>query len=277
MLKLLNIVYKVLFIYKSYEPQPVTIRSLWLWINQFPFTLRIHLLLLLDKIDFITKKEVQKSLLQLNHDILARLQVDGVDIRHIIYISIDKAGSSSHVILNMLRDIANLELQGAILLDSKDTIGLNKQSAMIKTGAIIYVDDFSGSGTQFCKNRKFTSDYIIGNFSEFFMAPCICEEAVKEIKAVGVEPITSKIHNKVDRPLHPDCNSLNPNIKIEVIELTKKINPISGLGFANLATMVVLYRNAPNSLPLLFRGSLGQYPYKGIFPRMKDLPTKRIN
>ena len=36
--------------------------------------------------------------------------------------------------------------------------------------------------------------------------------------------------------------------------------------------MVVLYRNAPNTVPVMLRGNVNQKPYFGIFPRTIDLP-----
>jgi hypothetical protein len=45
-----------------------------------------------------------------------------------------------------------------------------------------------------------------------------------------------------------------------------------GLGYKGLATMVVLYRNAPNTVPVMLRGNVNQKPYFGIFPRWIDLP-----
>ncbi len=38
------------------------------------------------------------------------------------------------------------------------------------------------------------------------------------------------------------------------------------LGYKELATMVVLYRNARNSVPAILRGSLNQKLFAGIFP-----------
>ncbi len=39
--------------------------------------------------------------------------------------------------------------------------------------------------------------------------------------------------------------------------------------------MVVLYRNAPNSVPALLRGSQNQVPFAGIFPRTTDMPVTK--
>ena len=45
-----------------------------------------------------------------------------------------------------------------------------------------------------------------------------------------------------------------------------------GLGYNQLATMVILYRNSPNTVPSVFRGSSNQAPFAGLFPSWKDLP-----
>jgi hypothetical protein len=45
-----------------------------------------------------------------------------------------------------------------------------------------------------------------------------------------------------------------------------------GLGFRAMATMVVLYRNTPNSVPVVLRGNKRQSPYRGLLPRADDLP-----
>ena len=60
-----------------------------------------------------------------------------------------------------------------------------------------------------------------------------------------------------------------------LIEICKEIRPNTSLGFDNMATMVVLYRNAPNSLPAILRGSDKQFPFYGLFPRFKDLPVRK--
>jgi hypothetical protein len=61
-----------------------------------------------------------------------------------------------------------------------------------------------------------------------------------------------------------------------LITLCKRIRPKIGLGYENLATMVVLYRNAPNSIPAVLRGSDKQTPFYGLFPRFKDLPVQKL-
>jgi hypothetical protein len=224
---------------------------------------------------FITEEQARSAIVTLNKKIIGKLAADGIRPEQIIYVQIDEAGSSSPVMLNMLREAANLKKRGFKFVDSKDIGGLQKLTSGINTGAIIYVDDFSGSGKQFTKNRRWVAQYILGNFAEFFLAPCICEEAVNRISKVGVALYYQITHLKSERPLHPECTIFENSVKEELRGICREINPKVGLGFEKLATMVVLYRNAPNTVPLIFRGSLGQDPYIGIFPRSDDLPLPR--
>lgn len=237
--------------------------------------MRRHLVLLFSKVIFITEEQTKSALVALNEKIIKKLDADGIKPEQIIYVQIDEAGSSSPVMLNMLRDTANLKKRGFNFIDSRNIIELHRLTGGINTGAIIYVDDFSGTGKQFTKNRSWVAQFVDGNFSEFFLAPCICEEAVNRISKVGVALYHQITHMKNERPLHPECAILENSIKEEIRGICREINPTAGLGFEKLATMVILYRNAPNTVPLVFRGSLGQDPYIGIFPRSDDLPLPR--
>lgn len=275
MLPSLRAIWKVLFYFRDYRPQPVTLSSLWKWLSQYPSSSRNYLLRLLDVVIYLSEKVTVQNLISLNQDILERLNSDGIGVRRIIYVAIDTAGSSSHVMLNLLRDAENLERKGANFADSRDARTLQDLTNKLEYGAIVYVDDFAGSGDQFYENRQWVAQFIVGTFSEFFLAPVVCEEAFRKIEDSGVVPITSLRHTIGQRPLHESSNIVSDECKKHVVELSKKINPNAGLGYKNLATMVVFYKNSPNTMPLIFRGSLGQVPYKGIFPRANDLPFEK--
>jgi hypothetical protein len=55
--------------------------------------------------------------------------------------------------------------------------------------------------------------------------------------------------------------------KQRLIWICNGINPRFELGYKVLATMVVFYRNAPNTAPIILRGNTNQTPFSGIFPR----------
>jgi len=178
--------------------------------------------------------------------------------------------------LNVLRDKAGLERVGCQFVDSRDALGISRATNRFGEGALIYVDDFAGSGDQFTEARNFAWQHVIGSFSEFLLIPSICEEAVFELGKLGVEPVAGHVHAKAERPLHESSTILSIDAKQRLFDVCEGIRPKMPLGYKRMATMVVLYRNAPTSIPGIFRGSLNQTPFAGIFPRTNDLPRSEF-
>jgi hypothetical protein len=257
--------------FHDYKPQPVTVETFTRWLQQFDDKDKKAVLLLLSKVIYLSEQEIEQLLVKLNEALLARLEKDAIPAKKVIYVQLHDPGSSSALILNMLRDRARLEQKGCRFIDSKNVRELNEVTAELEQGAIVYVDDFAASGNQFCEVRDYLADYIVGPFAEFFLLPCICEEAIYELGKRGIEALSGPIHSKADRPLHPNCTVLDRVTKNRLIELCSSIDNKAGLGYRGLATMVVLFRNAPNTLPVVLRGSRKR-KYAGIFPRTTDLP-----
>ncbi len=261
---------------RGYEPQRATFRGLLGWVRQFPPQYRADLIRLAANLRFVSEQETIKSLVWLNRGVLRALEADDVTIGRVIYMTTDSAGSSSGVMLNLLRDRGNLERRGARFLHSRDANGIRKTTTALGSGAIIYVDDFAGTGKQFTRSREAVADEVVGAFSEFFLLPCICEEASSKIRALGVEPRATIVHKRSERPLLRESGLLSSERLEGLLALSGQHwgPPRKSLGFKGLATNVVLYRNAPNTTPLIFRGHLEQQPLRGIVPRFDDLPVE---
>ena len=243
---------------------------------QFPAEFRSDLIRLAANIRFISEQETIGSLVELNRGVLRALEADKVAIDRVIYMTTDSAGSSSGVMLNLLRDRGNLEQRGARFLHSQDANGIRKTTMELEFGAIVYVDDFAGTGKQFTRSREAVTDEVVGAFSEFFLLPCICEEAHAKIGALGVEPTASYVHTRSERPLLDESEFLSSERRQAFLALCgDHWGPARRfLGFKRLATNVVLYRSAPNTTPLIFRGHRGQEPLHGIVPRFDDLSAE---
>ena len=180
------------------------------------------------------------------------------------------------MMLGMLRDNAALQQRGCNLCDSRDVRGIKELTDKIGDGAIVYIDDFIGSGRQFCGARDFAMQYIFGNFAEFMLAPSICEEGRDELEHRGIEVYAHNIHLKADRALQVTSTFLPEKDRDRVIEICKGINPKMALGIEDMATMVVFYRNSPNQIPAILRGNKNLKPFKGLFPRTTDLPFAKF-
>jgi hypothetical protein len=165
-----------------------------------------------------------------------------------------------------------LERLGCHLVDSKDAVQLSKLFRQINESAVIYVDDFAGTGNQFCGVRDFLAPLIPTTFVEFVMMPAMCEEAYGRLAARGIEPYSGIVHSKGDRPLLQSSTILDENTRDLLRRLCAHVVPPIGLGYEGIASNVVFYRNAPNTIPAVLRGSRGQAPFPGLFPRSDDFP-----
>jgi len=257
--------------FRGYAPQLVTMARVWEWLSHFAPEDRSAVRSLLRHVSYFSESEIRRSLVALNDGLLDRLAKAGVPTHSTIYVQIGEAGSSSPVMLNMLRDAAHLERRGCIFLDSKDILTLQKTTNKLGEGAIVYVDDFVGTGNQSCEARDFVSQYIVGDFTEFMLVPCVCPEGMKRLEERGVETLTSKVHGVAERPLHADAAFWPEEYRSKLVSLCAQVEPKVRLGYDQLATMVVIYRNAPNTVPSVFRGNIGQDRYSGLFPRTTDL------
>jgi hypothetical protein len=262
--------------FKDYKPKRLTWLSARRWVMQFDRKDRKLAERLLNNVIYISESRTREVLVEQNTALMRRLFAAGLKAKQLIYVQVHDAGSSSPVMLNLLRDTAGLETMGCKFVDAPNSMLLIKTMNEVGEGALIYVDDFVGTGHQFCSERDFVASTMVGTFSEFLLAPCICEEAIYELSKCGVEAFTGHVHSKAERPLHANSSVFAKEEKDRLELVCKGINKNGPLGYRGLATMVVLYRNAPNTVPAVLRGSLKQAPFKGIFPRTTDLPHKRI-
>ncbi|HKW28438.1 MAG TPA: hypothetical protein VJT54_03815 [Verrucomicrobiae bacterium] len=148
------------FRFRGYRPQKVTWNSLMNWLRPYTPQDQHHLLSLLDNVKYLTEEETRRILVNHNRSLLNYLNLSKIPDDKIIYVQLHDAGSSSPVMLNMLRDAANLERRGCQFVGSNDVKQLNKLTSDLEEGAIIYVDDFVGTGDQFEGLRKFIGEYI---------------------------------------------------------------------------------------------------------------------
>jgi hypothetical protein len=262
--------------FRDYGPQPVTFKSALKWMGQFERKDRRIAGSMLDNVVYFSRDRTKRTLVKLNEQLMKRLADDGFPAKKIIYVSFDQTASSSHMMLGMLRDHAALLQRGCNLCDSKNTRDLKDLTDRLEDSVIVYIDDFIGSGRQFCESRDFTMQFIFANVSEFMLAPSVCEEGKTTLEERGIEVVAGQIHLKADRALQEASTFMKPAERMRVIEICEKINPKMALGVDSMATMVVFYRNSPNQIPAILRGNKNLKPFRGLFPRTTDLPFTKI-
>src|SRR3954468_22040880 len=182
--------------FRDYQPQRVTFGSVRSWLKQFKAPDQKIIATLLDHIIYFSETQTRDILVSQNDALLTRLVKAKVSLKNIIYMQMHDAGSSSPAMLSTLKIAGRLERLGCKFMDSHDSLGLNEITNKLGEGVIIYVDDFSGSGDQFCGARDFAYENVIGNFPEFLLVPCVCEEAYRQVSQKGIEVVTGYIHSK---------------------------------------------------------------------------------
>lgn len=258
--------------FRLYKPQKISIKSILIWINQFSPDEKVLIKRAALQLKHVNQSELVDDLLERNKALLKELLNAGINLNKIIYVSISDAGSSSHAILNLLRDAGRLQNSGCKLVDAGNLGELHKLTTELKEGAVIFVDDFSGSGDQFHSQHAAIGGFIVGNFSQYFLLHTVCEEAIKRIYDTGVEVWQSQIHEKRNRPLHSASTFFTSEERKILIDCGSKYSKKHSLGYQDLATMIVYERNAPNSVPIIFRGDKKQKKLIGLVPRVDDLP-----
>lgn len=260
--------------FRTYRPQKVTPKSALRWLRQFDASCKTALRKAAYHLHFVSEKDFVGNLLDRNRALLGRLRESGVALSDIIYVSIGEAGSSSHAALNLIRDHARLQIAGCKFADGRSNDALRELTNELGEGVIIYIDDFAGTGSQFCDEQARLSSFILGNFSQYFLVHTACEEAIEKIDGVGVVPWHYTVHKACDRPLHEDSNILAPQEKRALVDLSLTVarGKRGALGVGDLAVSIVFYQNIPNNAPRIFRGDNRQRHYLGLVPRTTDLP-----
>src|SRR4051812_18774613 len=128
--------------YRGYNPRPITLFRFLDWIRQFDSADQTRVLELLNNVVYFSEAQLKNILVHQNRALMQRLITAGLPTNNLIYIQVDDAGSSSPVMLNLLRDAMGLEQRGCHLLDGKNVLEIADLTAQLGQGALIYVDDF---------------------------------------------------------------------------------------------------------------------------------------
>jgi len=229
---------------------------------------------------YVSEAAFTRDLVDRNKELLKKLRHDGIALSNVIYVSIGEAGSSSHAALNLIRDRGLLQNLGCRFVDGRSSGDLFKLTNDIGSGVIIYVDDFAGTGEQFCAEQERLASLIVGNFSQYYLWHTACAESIPEIDGIGVVPWHHAIHERNARPLHENCTILSAEERECLAKLCLKINKgkeKGSLGYGNIATSIVFYHNTPDNVPRVFRGDSRQKNYHGLVPRTTDLPKPIVS
>src|SRR3990172_6157338 len=128
--------WRVLRSFRDYRPIRPTLARFRAWLNQFPPEARPWLLSLLNHVRYLDERAVRDMLVSQNDALLKRLKRDGIGVENVVYVQYDDAGSSSGVMLNLLRDSANILSAGCHFVDGHDSMLIYRLTNKIERGAV---------------------------------------------------------------------------------------------------------------------------------------------
>jgi hypothetical protein len=114
----------LLYRFRGYEPQAITPATLYRWLRQFNRVDRPTALLLLKHVNYFNKQRVINVLLDQNAALHEKLATEGITPDRMVYVHIDEPGSSSSLMLNLLRNRANLERLACKFIDASNPSAL---------------------------------------------------------------------------------------------------------------------------------------------------------
>src|SRR5579863_9600412 len=95
--------FRAALLFRDYKPQPVTIKSVRRWLRQFQKPDQKNVCKLLDNVVYLSEKSTKQILIDQNTALQKRLFAAGLKPKELIYVTIDEPGSSSGVMLSILR------------------------------------------------------------------------------------------------------------------------------------------------------------------------------
>jgi hypothetical protein len=257
----------------TYQPQPVTRDKLWDWLRQFDEQDCDLLIRLVERVNYYDIARINALLRELHRAIRQQLVHDGfAQTRRTIFVPAGGAGESGQEIFRRYRDINRLAQTGARLLLVPElpepVVAAQKAREPI---AIIFLDDFIGTGTQI---RDYWNDVLTQ-----VIPPPVPAVYFGTVAATGngVALAQSETPLKVITAHYiPAIACLsNANFSADERDRIRTYCMAIGnqpFGFGDIELLLAFSYGCPNNTISLLCGAKGQRRWKGILPRFNDLP-----
>lgn len=260
--------------FRSYEPRPVTPIVAFRYLRQFPRDLRHEITQVLGRVSYLTSAQVKESLFDECRIAITRLLQAGIQEANILIVPAHATGESAVHSLNLIRDslaveFPELRFHEAGPAAARDLVRMRAESA------VIFLDDFIGTGDQFTDSLIAWTSALAGRTTRFILvAAVVCSEGKARIEDRGALVQPGLIHSSDDRFLAVCLSACGEESMKRLAVLACELQSRMPFGHGNGGSMVVLSRNSPTNLPLLLRGSDGQRVWFGLFPRKDQVEPR---
>lgn len=257
--------------FREYDPKPVRYWDVVAYLRQFDRKDRSHAIKMLQCVQFIGREALLSLMLAKLQEIVKQAETDEISPDSVIVVPASAAGDSSAQVHALLSNDQRCTALGVIFF-SGTPLQLASKIKPLQSPVIVFVDDFAGSGEQFVKAHKGWSG-AIQRYSPttYFLACIMCSPAIDRTSQEGVIATPGREHRTSE--MFSECTQAQCGFEGACIlrSYAEEIHSALPLGFKNMGSMVVLFRNSSNNMPFLIRGTLGQRVWKGLFPRRDQL------
>lgn len=226
---------------------------------------------MLDCVRFVSKHEARGVLLDQLEEVVRIIIANGGSLQSIVVVPASGDGESSGEVWGMLREEPTLQELG-IKFFSGNPMQLGQLVRGLQNPVVIFVDDFAGTGNQFCKAYVAWSAMLhMHQPVTYFVACVMCSPAIAKVGGVGVIPIPG-IEHSANEMFKAACErTCGFEGYHALMSYAEELHSKLPLGFNGMGTMIVVYRNSSNNMSFLLRGSMGQRIWFGLFPRRDQL------
>ncbi|HWD37966.1 MAG TPA: hypothetical protein VG944_03905 [Fimbriimonas sp.] len=265
---------KVSGMFRNYSPRQITPLVAFRFLFQFPREVRGDIVNILKGVRYfsneqvltLVKTEVVKSI---ESFLLARIPA-----ANIIVAPANMVGTSSNFVFEGVREAIGSEFPG-VQFHLNGPSEARKFTSLKNGAAVIFLDDFVGTGDQFLKSFRAWSDALGGRGARFVLIAAVaCEEGKEKIEDKGALVQAPVIHTRGERLWQYCHENVGEDQMKRFAVLACELRTTQPFGHRNGGSMVVLSRNRPNNVSILFRGTDGQRIWYGLFPRSDQLVAK---
>jgi hypothetical protein len=205
-------------------------------------------------IRFFNASVIHNTLVRESNRVMERLEQAGVAPREILVVQVDAVGSSAARAVTTFRRNARAGKECNYCM-AEDVVGMLDLTATQKIRAVVYVDDYIGTGAQLEEARTCVTSAIGVSVPEYVISVIILEEA----KLALDRECTIRhgyIHLRSERPLLPECKAFTQAARQTLTGVSAGFDAGLVLGFGGCASMVVLADDVPDNAPALLREGL---------------------
>lgn len=258
--------------FRDYKPRRITPLIAFRFLAQFPRRERKIVVRLLDHICYIKHSEAVQNVLSEVMQIVNKLVHDGTREELIFVVPASKAGKSSVVMFEEISARIRQMFPSLSFLSDGATTGIRDQIPFRSQSAVIFVDDFVGTGEQFQGSLKAWTEVLEGRDSRFFLVvAAACEEGKRRVEDGGAQVCSTVMHDANERMWAKCRTALSEEAWNQFAVLACELHSKAPFGHKNGGSMIVLERHCPNNVALVLRGTYGQRVWLGLFPRYDQL------